>query len=324
MGRIAFQNLCALLEKSSGLTHTKNMYIDEQVALTLYILAHHHKNRVINFNFNRSKETVSRHFRSVINAIIRLHHLLLKNPQPVSSESTDERWKWFQGCLGALDGTYIKVCLPLSDRPRYRTRKGEIARNVLGVCSPEMQFLYVFPGGEGSTADGRVLRDTITRRNGSVVPHDSYYLLDGGYTNCEGFLAPFRGQRYHLNDWRAGYQPNTSEEFFNMKHSSARNVIERCFGILKARWGILRSTMNYPITMQSRIIMACCLLHNFIRYEMKDDPMENEQTEDDDNLVEGNEDQEVITTIGTSNEWTQFRANMAIDMFNTWQTSRHD
>ncbi|MFQ6634682.1 hypothetical protein Gotur_010512, partial [Gossypium turneri] len=28
-----------------------------------------------------------------------------------------------------------------------------------------------------------------------------------------------------------GYQPNTLEEFFNMKHASARNVIERCFGI---------------------------------------------------------------------------------------------
>ncbi|GAA0159482.1 hypothetical protein LIER_16245 [Lithospermum erythrorhizon] len=111
-----------------------------------------------------------------------------------------------------------------------------------------MQFIYVLPGWEGSATDGRVLRDAITRRNGLVVPH--------------GFLAPFRGQKYHLNDWRARYQPNTSEEFFNMKHSSARNVIERCFGILKARWGILRSTINYLITMQSRIIMACCLLQS--------------------------------------------------------------
>ncbi|TXG74232.1 hypothetical protein EZV62_002811 [Acer yangbiense] len=31
-----------------------------------------------------------------------------------------------------------------------------------------------------------------------------YYLVDAGYTNCMGFLAPFRGQRYHLSEWRNG------------------------------------------------------------------------------------------------------------------------
>ncbi|MFQ6666707.1 hypothetical protein Gotur_032967, partial [Gossypium turneri] len=28
-----------------------------------------------------------------------------------------------------------------------------------------------------------------------------------------------------------GYQPSTPKEFFNMKHASTRNVIERCFGL---------------------------------------------------------------------------------------------
>ncbi|MFQ6634681.1 hypothetical protein Gotur_010512 [Gossypium turneri] len=55
---------------------------------------------------------------------------------------------------------------------------------MLGVCTPDMQFVYVLPGWEGSVADGRVLQDAIS----------CYYLVDAGYTNCEGFLAPFRGQ----------------------------------------------------------------------------------------------------------------------------------
>ena len=41
-----------------------------------------------------------------------------------------------------------------------------------------------------------------------------YYLCDAGYTNGEGFLAPYRAQRYHLNDWRQGRQPTSPEEFF--------------------------------------------------------------------------------------------------------------
>ena len=74
-----------------------------------------------------------------------------------------------------------------------------------------------------------------------------YYLVDAGYPNCEGFLAPFRGQRYHLNEWRQGHQPTRPEEFFNMKHAAARNVIEMCFGLLKLRWGIFRSPSFYPV-----------------------------------------------------------------------------
>ncbi|PPD90688.1 hypothetical protein GOBAR_DD12375 [Gossypium barbadense] len=107
-------------------------------------------------------------------------------------------------CLGALDGTHIKIRVPTVDKPRYRTRKGDIATNMLGVCTPEMQFVYVLPGWKGC-----------------------YYLVDAGYTNCEGFLAPFKGQRYHLNEWRQGYQPSSPQEFFNMKHASAHNY-DRC------------------------------------------------------------------------------------------------
>lgn len=42
--------------------------------------------------------------------------------------------------------------------------------NVLGVCSPEMEFIYVLPGWEGSAHDGRILRDAISRPNGLKVP----------------------------------------------------------------------------------------------------------------------------------------------------------
>ncbi|MFQ6657023.1 hypothetical protein Gotur_026874 [Gossypium turneri] len=134
--------------------------------------------------------------------------------EPITANSSDTRWKWFKNFLGALDGTHIKIRIPTVGKPRYRTRKDDIATNMLGVCTPNMQFVYVLPGWEGSVADGRVLRDAITRRHGLKVPHGCYYLVDGGYTNCEGFLAPFRGQRYHLNEWRQGYQPSTPQEFF--------------------------------------------------------------------------------------------------------------
>ncbi|KAK2373847.1 hypothetical protein QL285_074854 [Trifolium repens] len=223
---------------------------------------------------------------------------------------------------GALDGTYIKVNVPEADKSRYRTRKGEIATNVLGVCSPDLQFIYVLHGWEGSAADSRVLRDAISRPNGLKVPQGYYYLCDAGYMNGEGFHTPYRGQRYHLiSEWRNGLQPSTPKEFFNMKHSSARNVIERCFGLLKGRWAILREKSFYPVKTQGRIITACCLMHNHIRKEMVLDLLERNLGYDEvsDEVMSG----DMITTVEPSTTWSQWRDNFALEIFNRWRGGNH-
>ncbi|KAK4409521.1 hypothetical protein Sango_0025100 [Sesamum angolense] len=106
--------------------------------------------------------------------------------------------KTCQSCLGALDGTYIDVRVRAEDRVRYRTCKGSIFVNVLGVRDRDMRFIYVLAGWEGSAADGRVLRDAITRPTRLKMPRGNYYLVDSGYNNHEGFLSPYRGVRYHL------------------------------------------------------------------------------------------------------------------------------
>lgn len=118
-----------------------------------------------------------------------------------------------------------------------------------------MQFIYVLPGWEGSTSDSSFTKCYIKKERikGSKRYHvvwvgllhtlsiillmylGCYYLCGVGYTNSEGFLAPYGGQRHHLNEWMQGYQPRILPGCFNMKHSSARNVIERAFGLLKGR-----------------------------------------------------------------------------------------
>ncbi|XLR58076.1 hypothetical protein S83_008748, partial [Arachis hypogaea] len=72
-------------------------------------------------------------------------------------------------CLGALDGTHIKVNVLEADKPRYQNRKCDITTNVLGVVAPDMQFIYVLAGWEGLAADPKVLRDALFR-NGFSVP----------------------------------------------------------------------------------------------------------------------------------------------------------
>ncbi|KAL0319841.1 UNVERIFIED_CONTAM: hypothetical protein Sradi_5245600 [Sesamum radiatum] len=246
MDRNAFGRLCYILEHSGGLTTTKHVTMSEQVVMFLSIIAHHKKNCVVKHDFLRSGRTVSKHFHAVLNTIYKSTHVFLAKAIPIADDCADPRWRWFKGCLGALDGTFIDVRVPEIDKGRYRTRKGQVAVNVLGVCNPNMQFIYVLSGWEGSAADSRVLRDAIHRPHGFRVPSGNYYLCDNGYANADGFLTPYRSVRYHLQEWDRGHGgPQNPRELFNLKHSSARNVIERVFGLLKAvTWAILLTMAN--------------------------------------------------------------------------------
>ncbi|CAA0820171.1 Unknown protein, partial [Striga hermonthica] len=315
MDRNSFGRLCYLLESSGGLRPSRNVAPSEQIAIFLSVLAHHKKNVTLKLDFVRSGRTISKYFNRVLDAVIRVQWILAVHPKAVEADCVDERWKWFKGCLGALDGTYIDVRVPSIDKARYRNRKGSVSVNVLGVCDKNMNFVYMLSGWEGSVADSRVLRDAVTRTNGLRVSNGNYYLVDGGYTNGPGFLAPYRGVRYHLQEWGTGNRrPRNFRELYNLRHAKARNVIERAFGILKMRWAILRSCSYYTIRTQNRIIMACALLHNFIRTSMANDPMEALVPEIPTNGVSTTTNEDVlIDQVEASPEWTQFRDRLAQD-----------
>ncbi|KAK6149295.1 hypothetical protein DH2020_016820 [Rehmannia glutinosa] len=220
--------------------------------------------------------------------------------------------------VGALDGTFVELTVLAEDRSRYRNRKGVISTNVLGVCDANMKFLYALPG---SASDARVLRGALQRPNGLRVFKDQYYLVDAGYTNGSGFLAPYRGTRYHLNEWK-GNTPTNFKELYNLRHSSARNAIET-FGLLKKRWAILRTASFYGLKTQIRIINACCILHNFVRGEMPIDPLLIEMDRDlasrsgmgDDDSI----DEDQIRIVRPTPEWTAFRDNLAQQMYWEYQ-----
>ncbi|XP_070053005.1 uncharacterized protein [Nicotiana tomentosiformis] len=86
-------------------------------------MAHHEKNRSIKVDYIKSGWSVSQAFNECLSDILKLTPLLLVDPKPVLEDEIEDRWKWFKGCLGALDGTYIQIRVPSQYKPRYRTRK---------------------------------------------------------------------------------------------------------------------------------------------------------------------------------------------------------
>ena len=88
-------------------------------------------------------------------------------------------------------------------------------------------------------------------------------MVNAGYPNKQGFLAPYRGTQYHLPEFQQ-VGARGKEEQFNMLHSSLRNVIERCFSVLKQRWKMLDMMAPFSFQKQVKIIIAAMTLHNFI------------------------------------------------------------
>lgn len=80
---------------------------------------------------------------------------------------------------------------------------------------------------------------------------------------------------------------------FNLRHSSLRNVIKRIFGVVKNRFPILKNASLHLYGTATKIVITCCVLHNFIRnetgvedqvYEEYDRQPINEFDQDDDDF----------------------------------------
>ncbi|XP_028184589.1 uncharacterized protein LOC114371319 [Glycine soja] len=153
----------------------------------LHILAHNLKYRVVHFNYCRSMETISRQFKNILQAIMKVSKEYLKFHDYNLEGSVENKWRWFKNSIGALDGIHIPVTVVVEDRPRYRNRKGDISTNVLGVCGLDLRFIYVLSGWEGSAGDFQVLRDVLRNQNCLHIPNGKYFLVDVGYTNGLGF-----------------------------------------------------------------------------------------------------------------------------------------
>lgn len=118
------------------------------------------------------------------------------------------------------------------------------------------------------------------RRRFEEGQRNSWLIGDSGYPLQPWLMTPIPGAL-------AG----TPEGIYTSRHSSARNVVERCFGVLKQRFRCLLKdrVLHYDHRMAGLITYACVVLHNICRMhnlpqideEAIDDGMENGAVENE-------------------------------------------
>ncbi|XP_028112906.1 uncharacterized protein LOC114311010 [Camellia sinensis] len=165
------------------------------------------------------------------------------------SDDGDDVMDLHMDCIGTIDGTHVVVVAPEGDQMPYRGRKVHTTQNVMAACSFDMKFTFVYTGWEGSAHDSRIFLKALTTNSAdfSHPPPNKHYLVDVGYTHMPGYVAPYRGKKYHLQEFNRRRRYHGPQELFNHRHSSLRNVIERTFGVLKQRFPLLRHMSRYDM-----------------------------------------------------------------------------
>ena len=154
-----------------------------------------------------------------------------------------------KGITGAGDGLVIQICEPvlsdLDEKPSkiYINRKGFFALLVQAFCGAYTRFWYFNVGWPGATNDITAYKQTELYRMSTAnqIPDFVSYVLDEAYSSCRGqHLTPFSSSQLR----KAQYPSAHPDLYFKMRTfnhtlSSQRITIERAFGQLFRRWGIL-------------------------------------------------------------------------------------
>ena len=97
-----------------------------------------------------------------------------------------------------------------------------------------------------------------------------YYVVDSGYPMMKGYLTPYKGISYHLQDFRRrGGSPRTRHEKFNHAHSSLRCTIERTFGVWKNKWRIIKNMLSFPFHIQILIVLLWLIIITYYMSVLK-------------------------------------------------------
>jgi len=184
------------------------------------------------------------------------------------SNDFDTKWN-FPNCLGAMDGKHITIVPPAGSGSKYYNYKGRHSMVLLAIADANYQFIMCDFGTNGRISDGGVLKNTKffeklekkllnipeadKIRNSDInVPY--VFVVDDAFPLTENMMKPFR--QAQLN--------SDIRKIFNYRLSRARRIIENAFGILVARFRIFHTAINLTPEHIDSIVMASCVLHNFL------------------------------------------------------------
>lgn len=138
----------------------------------------------------------------------------------------------------------------------------------MAIADANYKLLYVDVGQCGRNADGGVFNRCSFARGmesgqlnfpppiplpGREMPVPYVLVADDAFALRPNLMKPFPQRGLHI-----------TERIHNYRLSRARHVIENVFGIMSARFRVLRKPIALDAEKTKKVVLACCVLHNYL------------------------------------------------------------
>lgn len=159
---------------------------------------------------------------------------------------------WFYGMVGAIDGVHFAMKNPgtqvQNPQAYYVFRKDDYALLCIAICDANMKFIFADFRQSPTTHDSLAFRQTElgAQIGNGAMPWPFFLNGDSAFIAGANMVTP------------TGVDAD-----FDFLQSSKRVIIERAFGLLVKRWGILWRPIEVLFARRIPLITACMKLHNF-------------------------------------------------------------
>lgn len=192
--------------------------------------------------------------------------------------NTEQEWlqiahdfnsKWnFPNCLGAIDGKHCNIKAPPNSGSLYFNYKGVHSVILMALVDANYRFTYINIGSKGRDSDGGVFNNCYlysALENNTLnipspqplpqreIPVPFVIVADDAFPLRPYIMKPF-----------AFRNQNAPQRIFNYRLSRARRMVENVFGIISARFRVLRKTVDLHPNKVNNIVSAVCVLHNLL------------------------------------------------------------
>ena len=181
-----------------------------------------------------------------------------------------DRWN-MPHVLGALDGKHASITKPRKSGSMYYNYKNFHSIVLFACVDADYKFIYVDVGAEGRTSDSTLWKyssfnqDICSEENPLGIPRPSafpgyvgelpyYFVADDTFEMSLSIMKPYPATKLTL-----------PQRIFNYRLSRCRRIVENAFGILATRFRILRREIEMEPDNAAIVVMACVVLHNFLR-----------------------------------------------------------
>eukprot|EP00918_Siedleckia_nematoides_P016772 GHVU01036066.1.p1 GENE.GHVU01036066.1~~GHVU01036066.1.p1 ORF type:complete len:424 (+),score=44.27 GHVU01036066.1:254-1525(+) len=243
-----------------------------QIAIALRVLGKGFAYDSFDECFDVAESTVCAIFARFCRAVVARygdHYLRTPNEDELRELLTLAEARGVPGCWGSIDGTpWEWDNCPVVERGSYKGRHDRPSIVLEAVVDGNLRIWHAFFGVPGVNNDIAVLErspffdyytdaSSLLRRSVPLLGGrelDTLYVLgDGIYHHISLIATQISGAR------------TREEHYYNVRQSAIRKDVERAFGVMKARWWIIKYPSRFlsPSIMHD-IMYTCIILHNMI------------------------------------------------------------